>query len=213
VTDHHLADSILRAYLAERAHRRNPYPRCSSGFGSARHVSACHSAPTRESKRGEMLCDRCGQPCDLAWLEQRRTRQERVDPAAMVHVHETRQVDRDGEQRANVESVWRRVALERLVTRVPADLPRERWRFDLVAWALLLDYREQALDVGMRSFPLLRPWHPDRVSRGVEEARGVVTRRALRAPALTSEVLGERGAGVAVDLAREAYLGAERSVG
>jgi hypothetical protein len=200
--NHQLADNILRAYLAERRHRRNGFPRCSSGFGSARHVSKCHGAPTIESRRGERLCAVCRQPCDLKHLEMRSapvclterwpdpvTGEQRIE-IQTIAVHETRQIDRDGEDRKNVSALWRWVALSRMIEPRPRDMPLARWEFDLVAWWLVLDHGiAQAVRIGTTSRQRLGKWTEWSVRTAVEEGREIVNRRAARERGLVQELV------------------------
>lgn len=198
-----LADTLLSAYIRERRHRRNPYPRCSAGFAGARFVSRCHRAETYESRRsGKIQCVVCGQPCELQNLEQRATplrvterwHRQTIEVPLMA-VNETRVVDRDAEDRAMVSGTWRYLALARLIEPRPRSMSDERWRYVLVAWGLALDFgRERGAMVGGQLFSGRGTWTPGAVRVAMEQGREVVGSRAERRPLWVESLVGRDAA-------------------
>jgi hypothetical protein len=200
-----LADTLLSAYVSERRHRRNPYPRCSAGFAGARHVTKCHGAPTTTSKRGDLLCETCRRIvgskdiCELRHLDQRGSvprvveirNGQRVEVETM-RVAPTRVVDRDAEDRAAANGASRLVALARIVEPRPREMRVERWEFTLTAWALYLDLgRVRAAHAGREHFRAQGgTWSPEGVRYAVEQGRDVVGKRAARRPMFIEELIG-----------------------
>lgn len=202
-----ILDELYRVYLSMPRQARNPYPHASAGFAQARHVSKCCRAATIESKRGDkLLCAACRKECDLSHLDQRKPIFAGSDS---MRLRETRQVDRGAEDRANVNAMWAKVALSRFFDPVPPSIGPRRWKFDLCAWALVLDFGDDAARQGRLAKPRLGKWTRSAVHAATEEARATVSARAessVRHLLLVNEFVGGSSGEYAAALAREVSM-------
>ena len=147
----------------------------------------------------------CRSPCDeLKWLaanpkpaprrERVRVRGRRTTQLVEVQtmaVNETRVVDRGREDRVHVNALSRVIAVFRLVDPRPRGMELLRWRFDLQAWALKLEFgRRRAADIGRVHAPELGHWSERSVRTAVDEGRPILFARALRRRGQVEDITG-----------------------
>ena len=173
----------MRAYLAARELR---FSLPSVRLAMEGTVSSCCRA-SLYFRLGVLRCIACRQRCwEWIYYERRASTRVNGDSAALIHVHETRVVDRDGEQMRR----WIRAAiflpLQSTIEPRPRTMPADQWRFSLLAYEAFLHpcvpgYHAVA-GLGFVCHRGLGTWTEGGARWGVERARNVIAKKLIRNP-------------------------------